>query len=265
MQQLRAPEGVSPIRAALFDFDGTISILRCGWEDVMAPLFCEVLLPLVQEHPDEIAPLAAAYIDQSTGIQTIFQMKWLAAEVARRGGQAGDPWAYKEEYNRRLMRRVEEKKALLLSGAHSRDRYLVAGAVEFLAFLKGKGVRIDVASGTDHPDVVAEAEALGVAGYFDSIMGAPPNEENCSKETVLNRLIAQHTGDGGRIAVIGDGKVEIALGRKIGAVTIGIASDERTGHGVNPAKTVRLEQAGADLIIGDFTQIARALPLLGLA
>lgn len=256
-------DGSAPIRAALFDFDGTISILRCGWEEVMAPLFLEVLQPLGYAPPEDIKAQVAAYIDQSTGIQTIFQMKWLAEEVTRHGGQAQDPWAYKEEYNRRLMLRVEEKKQLLLSGMHNRDRYLVAGAVAFLEFLREKGVRIDVASGTDHPDVVAEAGALGVARYFDTIMGAPPHEENCSKEVVLNRLIAQHAGDGARIAVIGDGKVEIALGKKIGAVTIGIASDERTGHGENPAKTARLKQAGADIIIGDFTQIDKALPLLG--
>ncbi len=32
-----------PVKAVLFDFDGTISTLRCGWEKVMGPLFVEIL------------------------------------------------------------------------------------------------------------------------------------------------------------------------------------------------------------------------------
>ena len=32
-----------PVRAVLFDFDGTISTLRCGWEAVMKPLMLEMI------------------------------------------------------------------------------------------------------------------------------------------------------------------------------------------------------------------------------
>lgn len=31
------------IRYALFDFDGTISLIRQGWQDIMIPYFTEVL------------------------------------------------------------------------------------------------------------------------------------------------------------------------------------------------------------------------------
>ena len=33
----------TPVRAVLFDFDGTISTLRCGWEEVMQPLMVEMI------------------------------------------------------------------------------------------------------------------------------------------------------------------------------------------------------------------------------
>lgn len=33
----------NPVRAVLFDFDGTISTLRCGWESVMKPLMLEMI------------------------------------------------------------------------------------------------------------------------------------------------------------------------------------------------------------------------------
>ena len=31
------------VRHALFDFDGTISVIRCGWEGVMIPLMVEMI------------------------------------------------------------------------------------------------------------------------------------------------------------------------------------------------------------------------------
>ena len=83
MEILRTPPQ-SPVRAMVFDFDGTISTLRCGWEEVMQPMLEETLRACGGAESDaEIAALAARYIDESTGIQTIFQMKWLAQQVAQ--------------------------------------------------------------------------------------------------------------------------------------------------------------------------------------
>lgn len=252
------------ITAVLFDFDGTISTLRCGWEEVMEPLMLETLLACGKESEAELLPLVNAYIDESTGIQTIFQMKWLAGQVALRGGDVKDHWDYKDEYNRRLMLRIDEKKRALLAGTVRADDFLMAGAVAFLRALKERGVRVYVASGTDHPDVLLEARALGVIDLFDEIAGAPLHEENCSKEAVLKRLIKDHGLQGRQVAVIGDGKVEIRLGKQAGALSIGLASDERARRGVNPVKRDRLIAAGADVICGDFLARDALLALMKL-
>ena len=238
------------VTAALFDFDGTISTLRCGWEKVMGPMMVEYIMACGKETEAEVKQLVDAWIDESTGIQTIFQMKWLAEQVAARGGEALDPWDYKAEYNRRLMLDIEIKKQELASGKVNPDTYLMAGSVEFLRALKEKGVNIYVASGTDHPDVITEAKALGVYEMFDEIAGAPLHEENCSKEAVLRRLISDHGLSGAQVVVVGDGKVEIMLGKEAGALTLGLASDEEKRSGVNPVKRARLIKAGADVIIG---------------
>ena len=58
---------------------------------------------------------------------------------------------------------------------------------------------------------------------------------------------------GDQLAVVGDDKVEIAIGRENGARTLGVASDERALTGINPLKRTRLVRAGADAIVGDFT------------
>nr|HML48384.1 hypothetical protein [Clostridia bacterium] len=69
---------------------------------------------------------------------------------------------------------------------------------------------------------------------------------------------------GAELAVIGDGKVEIALGKAAGARTAGLASDEDRRQGVDPIKRVRLEAAGADMIAGDFLDLTAWLHWLGL-
>lgn len=253
------------VSSALFDFDGTISTLRCGWEKVMAPMMAEYIMACGRDTEADAQALVDSWIDESTGVQTIFQMKWLAEQVSARGGEALDPWDYKAEYNRRLMLDIDRKKRLLAEGKAAPEEYLMAGAVDFLRALKAKGVHIYVASGTDHPDVIAEAKALGVYPLFDEIAGAPLHQENCSKEAVLKRLIYDHGLTGGQVAVVGDGKVEIMLGREAGAFTLGLASDELRRQGVNPVKRARLIKAGADVIAGDFLKRDALFALMGLS
>ena len=69
---------------------------------------------------------------------------------------------------------------------------------------------------------------------------------------------------GEKIAVIGDGKVEIALAREIGARALGLATDEARRRGVDAQKRDRLIRAGADAIEGDFLDKNALLAWLGL-
>ena len=254
-----------PVKAVLFDFDGTISTLRCGWESVMKPLMLEMISG-GKEYDEALEKEVEAYISDSTGIQTIHQMKWLATIVHERGNNptaSRDPWWYKAEYNRRLMENVSQRVESLVSGSVSALEYLIAGSEEFLRALCERGVRLYVASGTDHPDVCNESAALGLQKYFTLIAGAPVGEENCSKEKVMAQLLDSEGLHGDEVAVIGDGKVEIRLGCEAGARTIGLATNEREG-GVDEIKRERLIKAGADIIVGDFLEKEALLAFLGL-
>lgn len=254
----------TPVEAVLFDFDGTISTLRYGWVPVMRQLMLELL--------GGDAPSAALekevddYIEESTGIQTIFQMKWLAARVreAGRTDLPDDPWWYKDEYNRRLMQTVSARVEAVASGTQRREDYLIAGAAAFLRALQERGVRCYVASGTDDKDVRNEAHALGVDAFFAGIAGAPDHAEGCAKEAALRMLVETIGLSGEKIAVIGDGKVEIALAREIGARALGLATDEARLRGVDAQKRARLIRAGADAIEGDFLDKNALLSWLGL-
>ena len=263
MEILNTATTKTPIKAMLFDFDGTISTLRCGWEEVMLPVFMEVLDDGKCERA-ELREKCEKYIDESTGIQTILQMKWLKAQVEESGRPALDIWDYKKIYNDRLLESINKKLANLADGTDAPEKYLMCGAVDFLKTLKDKGVKIYVASGTDHPDVVNEATKLGVVKYFDEIKGAPLHEENCSKEAVIKRLLTESGLSGDELAVCGDGKVEIMLAKEYGARAFGLASDEKNKFGVNPKKRERLVKAGSDIITGDFLERDKLLEFLGL-
>lgn len=267
MEYLTPSRPAGAVRAVLFDFDGTISTLRCGWEQTMKPMMLEMISGTAGPFDPTLEREVDAYIDESTGIQTIHQMKWLAGQVAARSPKKNmptDPWWYKAEYNRRLMETVSRRLNDLESGRVPRERYLIAGSEGFLKALKARGVKLYIASGTDHPDVLHEAAALGLTGLFDRIAGAPVAAESCSKEAVLRDLIQAEGLSGSDVAVIGDGKVEIALGRAAGARTLGLATDEVRLQGVNGVKRERLVRAGADAIEGDFLNMEEILRFLGL-
>jgi phosphoglycolate phosphatase-like HAD superfamily hydrolase len=259
-------ECASNLKAALFDFDGTISTLRYGWEKIMEPLMLEMIAGK-SEIDEELIKEVREYIDQSTGIQTYYQMKWLADTVKRHGrnpNASEDPWWYKEEYNKRLMLPVKQRIENIKKGKMNASDYLVKGSIDFLETLYNKGVEIYVASGTDDPDVKNEAEVLGLSKYFKEISGAPLGKADCSKEAVLRRLVEENELKGSEVIVIGDGKVEIALGREVGALTLGIASDEEKRCGVNPIKRERLIKAGAHAIVGDFNNLEDLKKFIGI-
>ncbi len=240
--------GSTPVRVLVLDFDGTLSTLRHGWERVMADMMVDYL---GEESQGEIAQ----YIEQSAGIQTIHQMKWLRDSILAKTGSALDAWAYKDEYNHRLMQDVERKTLELQSGKAKAEQYLMAGTIPFLKDMRARGLKMYIASGTDQEDVQREAALLGIAPLVDSVSGAPFRQENCSKERVLEELIAGQGFHGPQVCVIGDGRVEIALGVRHGARTLGLASDEEKGRGLNPVKRSRLVEADAEAITGDFLDL----------
>ncbi|MCI6137367.1 MAG: hypothetical protein MR680_04580, partial [Oscillospiraceae bacterium] len=124
-------------KCALFDFDGTISLIREGWQKVMIPYFCEVIEALgTNENKDGICEEVTEFVDRLTGKQTIFQCIALNEAVVRRGGEHVDPGEYKKEYLRRLEMRIADRKRGLESGCLSPADLAVRGSVEFIKALR---------------------------------------------------------------------------------------------------------------------------------
>lgn len=245
-------------KAALFDFDGTLSLIREGWQEIMIPYFCEEFinsLPNRTETDQEISELVTEFVDELTGKQTIFQCMQLKTEIEKRGGTGKDPMDYKNEYLRRLFLRIEDKRKALADGSACAEEYLVKGAYDILKALKENGIDVYCASGTDQPQVIEEATLLGLHEFFgNNIFGALDEQvQQCSKELVINRLLQEHNIKGEELLSFGDGFVEIELVHNVGGYTVAVATDEKNKCGVNQEKRKRLIRAGADAVIPDFT------------
>jgi phosphoglycolate phosphatase-like HAD superfamily hydrolase len=266
IEVIRPPDGRRP-RLALFDFDGTLSLVRAGWQDVMVPMMVEHLEVLATGLARErLRALVAADVAETTGRQTIHQMIRFARRVAEFGGAPLDPRRCKAEYNRRLLRHIAARREALASGRAAPDSLLLAGARAMLEALAAGGVAMALVSGTDDPYVRQEAALLDIAKYFGQhIYGALDDYEASEKERIVARLAAEARVPGDRLLVFGDGFVEIRAVRAAGGYAVGVASDEAAGGGrLSPWKRERLLAAGADLIVPDFAE-HRALAALLLA
>lgn len=262
------------IRHAIFDHDGTLSTLRQGWEHIMEPMMIKAVLgPRSRDVDnatyDRVTATVRAFIDRTTGIQTLAQMKGLRELVAEFGfvpsAEILDEHGYKALYNEELLAMVRTRSACIARGELSPYDWQIKNARPLLERLRDTGVKLYLASGTDEGDVVAEARALGYADLFDGgIFGAVGDLKIEAKREVLARIVKASAASGAEIVVFGDGPVEIREGRRRGAFTVGVASDEIRRYGLDLRKRTRLIRAGADIIVSDFAQLDALLALLGL-
>ena len=100
MEQVRPGASAANAKVAFFDFDGTLSLVRSGWMDVMVPMMVEILADLKSgETEAELKAVVEDFVWRLTGKETIFyQMIEFAANVEKRGGKPLDPLAYKKMY-----------------------------------------------------------------------------------------------------------------------------------------------------------------------
>jgi rfaE bifunctional protein kinase chain/domain len=262
------------IQHAVFDHDGTISTLREGWEHIMEPMMIRTILgPRYDDAGEALYHKVVAHVRQfiskTTGIQTLAQMQGLIDLVRQYGcvPENGilDEHGYKAVYNDALLAMVRQRVAKLDQGELDPADFHIKGVLELLKRLHTKGVRLYLASGTDTADVIAEAKALGYADLFEGrIFGAVGDVKVEAKKLVLERIFNEHGLSGTQLITFGDGPVEMRETRKRDGIAVGVASDEVRRFGLSPVKRTRLIRAGADIIIPDFSQLDRLLPILGL-
>ena len=260
--------GFAPRRGishVLFDFDGTLSLIREGWVDVMMAMFLEMLPPLQGETEPAARQRLHDDIMRQNGKQTIYQMIQFAARIKERGGKAREPLWYKNEYLRRLDQRIADRLQGFRSGAVRPDRFLVLGARDVLTNLRQRNVPLYLASGTDEPYVRREAQLLQIARYFGKhIYGALDDYRKFSKKMVIERILRENNIPGEQLLAFGDGYVEIQNTKEVGGLAVAVASDEaNNGSGkMDEWKRKRLLGVGADVVIPDFRDASALLEMI---
>jgi phosphoglycolate phosphatase len=254
IETVRSGATAANAKVVIFDFDGTLSLIRSGWLEAMVPMCVEQLAGCpTAETEAELKAVAEEFIWRLTGKETIYQMMALRDAVQARGGQALDPKTYKRMYLDRLWLRIENRIRDLRERRASPEAYLVPGARRMLELLVDRGLKLYLASGTDHANVRDEAELLDVARYFEHrIYGAQEDLTSFSKAILVQQIVSRAGFAGDQLLVFGDGYVEIEEVKKVGGVAVGVATTEPACLAIDPWKRQRLIHVGADFIIPNY-------------
>lgn len=248
-------------RAAVFDFDGTLSLVREGWSAVMANLG----LDLLRERNLPIEPGALELLEEEmlrlSGKPSIFQMRRLAEITVDRGRESPDPELLLAEFLRRLFATVGPRKDRLAEKLDPPAAWAVRGSHAILDNLRDRGVTLYLASGTDYDYVLQEAELLDLTRYFGTHVYAPAdNTPNFSKRDVMAMILREQGIAGEELLGFGDGYSETVEVKRAGGVAVGLATVEAGVPGINRMKRDILIELGADVVIADYREQERLVP-----
>jgi phosphoglycolate phosphatase len=257
IEYLRPGAHANAARVVLFDFDGTISLIRTGWVEVMVPQMVEILAALkTGESEADLKKLVEEFVARLTGKETIYQMMELAEQIRLRGGQPEDPKVYKKMYLDALHEVIKDRLEDLRHGRTTPDAHMVPGSRALLEDLKSRGLKLYLASGTDHENVVEEAKLLDVYDYFDGgVFGALDDLSKFSKALLVKQIVESSEYKGEEFLGFGDGYVEIEVVKQAGGVAVGVASEEPQCLQVDAWKRNRLAGVGADFIVANYNNM----------
>jgi phosphoglycolate phosphatase len=257
LETLRPGAHANAARVVLFDFDGTLSLIRTGWVNIMIPMMVDILADLkTGESRESLNVIVEDFVGRLTGKETIYQMMELAEQVKQRGGAPEDPKVYKKMYLDGLDAMIADRLDGLRNGAIDPDASMVPGSRALLEDLRARGLKLYLASGTDHENVVEEAKLLKIDHYFDGgIYGALEDLSKFSKALLVKQVVesSQYTGE--EFLGFGDGYVEIEVVKQAGGTAVGVASDEPACEKIDDWKKQRLAGVGADFIVANYKNL----------
>jgi phosphoglycolate phosphatase-like HAD superfamily hydrolase len=225
----------------MFDFDGTVALVRAGWMPMMLDMMMETLGPLGSDAA-ALRAEAEEYVARFTGRDTVFQMAAFADHVRALGGEPRSAAEYKAQF---LALMEHSRSARLKAPAN----LLVPGTKALLEALRARGLEVYLASGSAHDEIVYEAGLLGIADLFDGIYGSAPTSP--TKRELLQRIVDSGI-EGDEVLTFGDGRTEIEETKAVGGIAVGVATDEEECLEVDAKKRRWLIDAGADYIVPNY-------------
>lgn len=261
IESINREASAAKARVVIFDFDGTLSLIRSGWMDVMLPLCVEQLAAAGSgESEAQLRGVAEEFIWRLTGKETIYQMMALADAVRERGGAPQEPLTYKKIYLERLLQKIAGRLEGLRQKKVDPEQHMVPGSRQLLECLTARGLRLYLASGTDDLNVKEEADLLHIAHYFEGrIYGAQDDLRSFSKALLVQQILSEVDTNARELLVFGDGYVEIEEVKKVGGTAVGVATSEPDCLNIDEWKRERLVKAGADFIVPNYIELNEIL------
>ena len=102
-------------RAVMFDFDGTVALVRAGWMPIMLDMMMETLGKLGSNHA-ALRAEAEDYVARFTGMDTLHQMSAFAEHVRLLGGKPLPAAQYKADFIASLEHERTERLRAVRSG-----------------------------------------------------------------------------------------------------------------------------------------------------
>jgi phosphoglycolate phosphatase len=232
----------------MFDFDGTVGLVRAGWMPIMLDMMMETLGALGSDAA-ALRAEAETYVARLAGKDTVHQMAAFADHVQALGGNALPPAEYKSRFLDLMEHGTSERLSAVAEGRAPADDLMVPGTRDFLRALRDRGLAVYLASGTAHDEICRDAELLGITDLFRGIYGSAPGR--FTKRELLDWIVESGI-PGEEILTFGDGRVEIEETKAVGGTAVGVATDEMRCLEVDAKKRGWLIDAGADYIVPNY-------------
>lgn len=248
----------APPKVVMFDFDGTITVIREGWQAMLLNLFLELLLETPKGKTisnAETEQYARQGIESNIGKKPIYQCFTLIELIKNFGGTPLSAEQYQKECVCRLDKKVLPRMEYLRNGGDPAE-LMIPGTQELLTMLRRRGVKLYLVSGTEDDILKSDAELLGITKFFDGgLFGSLPDPDAFRKAMIVEKILQDNPICREELLGIGDGRTETVDIKNAGGFTIGVASDEEKRQGIDPWKREQLLRAGADWIIPDYSDV----------
>ncbi|MDR1964983.1 MAG: haloacid dehalogenase-like hydrolase [Planctomycetaceae bacterium] len=262
MSSIEIVHGEHPVvcpKAAMLDFDGTLSVIRAGWHPILIGLFLKYLRDTPQgklRSETELEEVAKSHIELQIGQQPIYQFYSLVQVIREFGGIPSEPEDYLREYYQFLFEIVRRRHDQIRNGVDPQE-FVVPGTYGLLAMLQRRGLKLYLVSGTEEELVREDVRLLRLSDYFDGgIYGGQKTPSSFSKALLVDRILRENQLTGAELLGFGDGHTETCEVKKVGGFAIGVASNETARSGIDLWKRDQLLRAGADWIIPDYNDLA---------
>lgn len=230
------------LQVLMSDNDGTFSTLRGAWKHIMEGYMMSVLTMGGKLEDDAmVAAMREAVrtlIHETDGINTIEQTALFCELVQEWRTRTGadipvlSDEVHKARYVRLMQADVLPKYEGLCLGTLKPQDVTVAGAIEFFSRFQHDGGTACIFSGTDDALLKADIHLIACAAdqhgehLFHAINGALLDRKLSSKDSRMDEFLRTSGIPAHEIGVVGDGPVELIVGRRYGCYTVAVAENQ---------------------------------------